>query len=67
MSEVLKEKAEALGRKHLKAIAHDINDELVPEALNIVKEKIPGQIDDVLVETLKPVLKAALAELIEKI
>ncbi|GEM_PF-6980520 len=66
MSEVLKEKAAALGNKHLKAIAHDINVELVPEALDLLKEKIPGVVDDVIIESIKGPLKAVFSELIEK-
>lgn len=67
MSEALKLKAEELGKKHLKAVASDVVEELLPLALDLVKEKIPGQVDDIILETLKPVLKSALKELVEKI
>ena len=66
-SDALKEKAAALGNKHLKAVAHDINNELIPVALDLVKAKINGPVDDVIIEAIKPALKATLSELIEKI
>lgn len=65
--EVLKEKAALIAKKHLKAIAMDVNEELVPAALDMLKERISGPIDDVVIEAVKPALKAALAELIEQL
>ncbi len=65
--EELQVKLNELGKKHAKAIATDINEELIPVALEMLKTKINGPIDDVVIEAIKPALKATLKELIEKI
>ncbi len=65
--EELKAKAAELGHKHLKAIATDLNEVLIPAALDELKAKINGPFDDIAIDALKPVLKAKLAEMIENI
>lgn len=62
--EELKAKAGELGHKHMVAIATDLNDVLIPLALDELKAKINGPFDDIAIDALKPVLHAKLAELI---
>lgn len=55
----------------LKAIGKDalnkVIDQVLPKALELAAAKIPGQIDDVLLAALKPVLVAEAKKLVEKI
>lgn len=55
----------ATGKAKLKEFAHKINDVVIPAALDEVKVKIPGGIDDLAIEAIKPVVHQKLHDLIE--
>jgi len=53
--------------KHAKALLHEVNDTVIPQALDSLKARIPGVVDDVMIEAAKPAVKAFLAEKIEEL
>jgi hypothetical protein len=66
MDELLKQlKDKSL--KHAEALAVDIAETIVPQALEEAKKLIPGGIDDMIIEGLKPVLVASAVELAKKV
>lgn len=56
-----------IGVENLKHTLVDLNDKLVPQALDLLSVKIPGSVDDALIAVIKPVLHEILKDLIGKI
>lgn len=50
--------------KHLKAAAYEINEVVIPKALDLVGELIPGQIDNAIIMGAKPIVKPAIDSMI---
>ncbi|WP_413581098.1 hypothetical protein [Bdellovibrio sp. HCB288] len=57
--EQIKGKALEISKKHSKALAAELNVEVLPLVANLVKELIPGQVDDLVIDVaIKPVIEA---------
>jgi len=63
----LQAKAKELGLKHGKAALHDVNQELLPLAVQLLCSVIPGTIDDNIAAVGTPLLVSALDEAIDGI
>lgn len=66
MDEVLKELKKS-GLKHLELMVIDIATKVLPAALDAAKKEIPTEIDDAIIEALKPAIVKAAVELAQKI